>query len=377
MTKRDKIQAKFTQAIKNNNLNGIINIAPRVGKTKVVLDALDDNGKYLVSVPYIYMLETWEEEQKKWGSKANLTIMHRNSVVKEDLSQYDAVLYDEAHLLSDATFKHLYTANKLLFISGSYSKSTLRNYQRSFGLKLICDYDIEDAIADGIIADYKIKLIGLSFDSPAKKHKIKVGKDRYDFKTSADGYKYLSNKFNYWKDRHFETQAKRDKFIKMNYAGARARLLYQAQEKIDLANYLLQSKERVLIFTALKKVANQLSDHPYHSSSKDDTLERFINQDINELAVCDMVSMGVTIPNLKLGLFHQMKSSQEMAVQRVLRMLNLDNGQDAHIDILYYKDTQDEIWARKSVELFSKDKIEYYEATRDKPTSQEFTIRKL
>ena len=72
-----------------------------------------------------------------------------------------------------------------------------------------------------------------------------------------------------------------------------------------------------------------------------------------------MSSMGITIPNLKVGVFHQMRSSEESAIQKVLRMCNWEDGETAQIYIFMYENTQDEYWVYKAIEPFSKDKTNF------------------
>jgi len=60
----------------------------------------------------------------------------------------------------------------------------------------------------------------------------------------------------------------------------------------------------------------------------------------------------ITIPNLKVGIFHHLQSSEERAIQRVLRMMNLEKDEKASIWIVVLKDTVDEEWTRKALSSF-------------------------
>jgi hypothetical protein len=70
-----------------------------------------------------------------------------------------------------------------------------------------------------------------------------------------------------------------------------------------------------------------------------------------------MTNMGITFPNLKVGIFHQMKSSEESAIQKVMRMCNMEDDAIAQIFITYYANTVDEEWIKKALEGLDPDKI--------------------
>jgi hypothetical protein len=69
--------------------------------------------------------------------------------------------------------------------------------------------------------------------------------------------------------------------------------------------------------------------------------------------------MGITIPDLKLGIFHQLNSSEESQIQKSLRMLNLDGSRIGEIYIFCYANTQDEAWVVKALQPFDNSKIQW------------------
>ena len=70
-----------------------------------------------------------------------------------------------------------------------------------------------------------------------------------------------------------------------------------------------------------------------------------------------MVSMGVTIPNLKVAVFNQLKSEENLAVQQAMRVMNMEGGKKATIYIVYLKNTQDEVWMLSALQGFEPSKI--------------------
>lgn len=67
----------------------------------------------------------------------------------------------------------------------------------------------------------------------------------------------------------------------------------------------------------------------------------------------------VTIPDLKYGIFHQLQSNSEVALQKVLRMCNYEEGEKAKIFIFAYENTNDEKWVQKAISMLDKNKITY------------------
>jgi hypothetical protein len=72
-----------------------------------------------------------------------------------------------------------------------------------------------------------------------------------------------------------------------------------------------------------------------------------------------MADEGVTILNLKHAIIHQLNSVEETAIQRILRVMNYENGNDAVIDICVVKNTVDEYWLKNSLKFVNHEKINY------------------
>ena len=65
--RRLEIQEKALQILKNKQ-SGILDIAPRVGKTKIGIDYLKIyNGKYIVIMPDSSIRNSWIAECKQWN----------------------------------------------------------------------------------------------------------------------------------------------------------------------------------------------------------------------------------------------------------------------------------------------------------------------
>ena len=359
MQLREKIQQEATQKILKNKFSGIINVAPRVGKSKIVCDAIKNNptASFLITVPYNSIMESWKTEFIKWNVDTNeikIEVINQRSLSKVNLSSYDIIISDEIHTLSNAQLEILQQFNGVILgVSGSISKETEALLKKELRLKNIFKYTIEEAVRDNIIANYEIYLLPVTLDN---KHKyIEAGSKTATFKTTEYlNYQYLTEQFNKFKRASWNNPKMNP--VKMQYASKRANLIYNSKTKLEAVSKIIAKFDRCLIFTARTEIADQLGSG-YHSKSNPEVLESFMSGETNKLAVCEMTNMGITFPNLKVGIFHQMKSSEESAIQKVMRMCNMEDDNVAQIYITYYANTVDEEWTKKALEGLDPDKI--------------------
>lgn len=347
---REEVQALFTKSIIDNKYSGIFVCSPRSGKTKATLDALlpIQHLKILIIVPFDTIKKTWEFEINKWNYTGQLDIILKTSVKKVDLTSYDLIVKDECHSLSESEISCFKQAKKpILAITGTLGKKVKDKWLYNLGVREKFRYDVIDAVEDSIVSDYKVTVHYCELDNKElcveHKGKLYTEKQAYDlFTRNIEYFKRINN-----------TK------VKLYYAGLRARLIYSSKNKISLAKSLIKSKKRVLVFTALTKVANKLCRSVYHSQAKNDNLSRFESGKINKLATISMVDMGVTLSNLKHCIVHQLNSVEERAIQRILRVMNIDGDKIAEIDILCVKDTVDEDWNKSSLAFVPETKINY------------------
>ena len=370
LTRRQIVQEQATNSIISTDFNGIIHIAPRVGKSKIVCDALKKitaKHKVLITVPFNPIIESWTTEFTKWKLKKsqmkNIKVINQRNLDKETLTNYDIIICDEVLTLSDAQIALLKDVKKnymnsginILGVSGSVSSETEKILKKELNLKPIYTYSIEDAIKDGIVANYEIILVPVNLDRTNKY--IEAGtKDKKFMTTELAHYQYLTAHFEKMKRAAWSNKGL--EVVKMQAASKRANFIYNCKSKVEAAKKIIDKYERCLIFTARTEVADTLSNgNGYHSKSSSEVLDKFMSGDINKLGVCEMTNMGITFPNLKVGIFHQMKSGEESAIQKVMRMCNLEGDEVARIYIIYYKDTVDETWIKKALEGFDDAKI--------------------
>lgn len=287
---REKIQSECTQAL--HNLIGIIDVAPRVGKTKILIDAIRDfKGSILVVYPYNNIGDTWRSEIEKWDGR-EVDLYNQRSIPDE---KYDLVICDEIHSLSDEQISRL-KGNRIIGATGSLSKDTEKTLKKKLNLDVVYRYSVDQAIGDGLISDYLIHVILLDMDDDEKY--VDGGTKKKPFKTTElKNYNWLTSRFNYFKYQAWNNPDLEP--VKMAFAGKRARAIYGYKSKLKAVKTFLQSLERYMVFTVLHDSAEYLCENQYHSNSEGDELEKLINQKINKLAVCQMVSMGKIYCELK------------------------------------------------------------------------------
>ena len=357
MNKRTEIQTEATNTIIKNKFTGIIDLSPRSGKSKVILDSVKTlkNSNILITAPFDTILDSWKVELNKWGYGDNdIKLINQRSLNKEDLANYNIIVCDEVHTLSDNQKSLLQPfKNKILGATGSLGDKTKKALRWELGLKPIFTYSIEQAIEDGIISNYEIVLHYVDLDN--KISNIPYGtKAKPLIGTELQAYNWFSSQFERMKFLSYNNPGLNA--VKMNYARLRSNVIYNSINKLSKALELKKNSSRCLIYTARTEVADKISKS-YHSKSEDDNLESFALGKIKKLAVVQMVSMGVTIKNLKHVIVHQLQSSEEMSMQKFLRAMNLEDEKIAKIEIIVVKNTQDQSWVDKSISWIPKEKI--------------------
>lgn len=356
LEKRIQIQAEATQKIIENKFKGIVDVSFRVGKTKLTIDALNTVTKeinVLILAPGLPILTSWKEEIKKWGLNDNIkvTFLWSNSL-KKDNNLYHLIIADECHAYNKMVLAHLrkhqLRGTRILGLTGTLDQVAEFNLLNILSISPIYQYSFEEAVADKIIADYSVTCIGLELDETEETHVIDMNRPAVSEK---DAYEY-------W-DKLYNNAVKKGKYKNLKfYMSKRKDILYTSKTKLLATLKIVDEHSRCLIFSARQEIADKLGDAQFHSKSTK-TLDKFQNEKVNKLSTISMISMGITIPKLKVAIFNQMKSVEALALQQAARILNLEDGQNAQIFVVYLKNTQDEVWLRDAIKGFEKTKINW------------------
>jgi len=358
MDKRTEVQTLGTGYIVKNKFKGILQVAPRVGKCKIVIDALNTvkktELKVLVIAPKVPIFIDWKKDIIKWNLRSNIHIDYLwSNSLKKITKQYDLIVADEIHAYNLKVLYQLAALKKqgirILGLTGTLDANSEFNINQILNIEPIYTYNIEEAIKDKIIADYQIYCIGVNLDNVNKNMHISEDKPAL---TEKVVYEYWDARFKYYKARQ--------QYKKMNYPMLRRKeIIYNSQVKLKATKKLIKKINRCIIFTARQAIADQVGQVSFHSNSKKDVLEQFKNGKVDQLAVISMVSMGVTIHDLKNGIFNQIQSGENDAIQKAMRCFNIEGDKIAKVYIIYLKQTQDEVWLKSALRGFNENKIKY------------------
>lgn len=358
MSLRNQRQQELADKWIERGMFGIINACPRFGKIALshyCINSLDSPCSILIAYPDKKIRQQWINEFERLNyDNPDITYVTHLSLKKYRNSKFDLVIIDEVHLLSEAQISvcvDLFGVNEhILALTGTLSSWTERILKEDLGLPVVAYYPIEKAIEEGIITDYEIEVVTVPLD---RNKKLLFGKK---LKTEKKKYDEIS-----WVIDKLEEEGKDTKFLRL----ARMRIIQHSLAKLNKTKELIEQykDERILVFCGLTEIADKLGIPSYHSkSSEKDTFEKFLNGEINHLAVCKIGSAGVTFSPLNRVIINSFDSNPEVFTQRVNRCMSLeyDNlDKKAHISIITTDEYSEGSWLKKALEFFDKSKIKY------------------
>lgn len=355
--KQNELQQKFIdEGLKffKKTDRGYYNLAMRFGKCKTTINLLQRLFEYdctvLIAYPDNKLKQTWMDECKLWGYyNPNITYVNFSSLEKYEDACFDFFVIDEFHSTSDNenTICHFIMDNSTytLGLSGTVSEET----KSKWDLEEIASYTTDQGIQDGILADYKITVHLVSLDNTVKtadkKGKVKTEKQRYD------GYTWVIEKL------------KRDGANFMHLALSRNRLSLSSLGKINHVKKLLSklSDKRVLVFTGLANVADNLGIASYHSKSEDDSgYTGFQNGENNHLALAAMGKVGVTYKDLDSVILLNFTYNAEETSQILNRAIKLDyKSKVADLHVICLSEPAEIKKVKESLSMLDQSKINY------------------
>lgn len=358
MTKREIIQKEATEKIVENRFIGLLLMSPRSGKTKTVIDALNTVGReinVLVLAPKIPIIDSWKKECLTWNLRSNIKMTYSwSNGLKKIKEKYDLIICDEIHDYNNGVLshvkKHQLRGARVLCMTGTLNEEAEARIRYILGSTRIYSYSFHQAVEDGVIADYRITCIGCDLDNEKP---IQVGNaTKPIFRTEKEIYDRWDNQFKKAvEDDNFQ-------YIK-NIVSRRTACIYESPTKLKVAQDLIENMDRVLVFTGRAEIADKIGEASFHSKSDKKSLTRFSEGQINKLSVIGMISMGISIPNLKIAVFNQVKSNDSLCIQQAFRACNPDGSKIAQIYIIYIRDTQDQVWVESAIKEFDQSKIKW------------------
>ena len=363
-----------------------------VGKSKMAIgiaNYLSENNselKVLLVVAETAHKDNWKEEFKKWklNKKISITIECYASLKNYQNTQWDLIIFDEAHHLgSDLRLEMLRTisAQHIILLSATLQDQLLYALQNIFGQFKVSKVTLQDAIQWGILPEPKIYLYALTLDNTrytetiieewGKKNKeipihctysqrweyIKNRKKYPNIKliiscTQQQKYDYLTTQFNHYKTLYLNTRQINFRNKWMQAGSVRKRFLGECKTVYaeHLINEFRKKNKRFICFCSSIKQAELLGSlNAIHSKKSDslNTINDFNEKKINSLFAIGMLAEGQNLVDIQAGIIVQLDGQERAFIQKSGRVYR---AEDPIQCIFYYKNTRDEEYLNKAIE---------------------------
>lgn len=361
---KDEIQELAINAIRPHKRCGV-GISMGVGKTLLGLKRLDELFKekglrrIVVAYPKVSIKNSWINDANKFGLSYLLeyiTFTTYLSLGKINLADTQMLILDECHSL---LFTHKPALDNykgwILGLTGTPpkrkggEKGTMVNQY----CPIVYTYEVKEAVDDRILNDYRITVHLLNLDD-AENHFVPMKNGRGFWTSEKKSYEY-------WSERIFESEGHNKMLAIM-----RMKSLQNYRSKEEYALKLLKDiPGKCIIFANTKDQADRISRYRYYSGNpaNERNLQMFNDDEINQLVCVLQLNEGINIKNLRYAIILHAYGNERKSAQRIGRLLRLLPDDTAHINLLCYKNTVDQLWVQQALEGFDNDKISYIDTT--------------
>jgi superfamily II DNA or RNA helicase len=362
MTKAEKtkIQKEIVDSVEIN-ASGRLLLAPRVGKTKIMIDIIKrDKPKSILWVTPSSELADKDipEEFVKWkatrfvGKLTTTTWMSLNKIK----GHFDLIVLDEEQFATENNLNSIafesVTYNNILSMTGTPTKHDhKKELYKKLGLTILVNLSINKAVDMGLLSNYTIKVLEVEMGTGKD---IKAGTKIKPFLTSeVSQYEWLTRSM-----KQAVMQGRKDAMFKVL---ARMRVIKNSPSKLVATQELLRKiGGRRLIFSATIDQAENLSDYTYHSKTDNKYLHLFKSGEVDELALVNAGGTGHTYKAIDHLIIVQADSDKNgLTSQKICRTLLEQKDYQAVVWIICLMGTQDEKWIASTLESFNTSKIEY------------------
>lgn len=336
-------------------------LAPRVGKTKTVIDLIkrDKPESILWVTPSAKLAdEDIPKEFETWKAKRyikKLTTVTWMSLHKME-GHFDLIILDEEQFITEANSHNLrielLTYGSLISMTGTPTKheDKLQLYSL-LNLDVLFKLDINNAVDIGLLSNYDIKILEVDLDTAKN---IEAGTKQKRFKTSEKAqYDYLTRVV----QQAMYQKRKDTQFRILN----RMRAIKNSHSKLNATKFLLDKIDgRVLIFSGSINQAEELCNWTYHSKTTNEDLKLFQSGEVNRIAMVNAGGTGFTYKELDHLVMVQADSDKNgLTSQKIARTLLKQKDYKATVWIVCLVGTQDEKWVQSALGNFDKSKVEY------------------
>jgi superfamily II DNA or RNA helicase len=358
---RETVQSKALSVAKQNKRCGLA-LSMGVGKTYIGLQHMDwylkevnPDATFLVVAPKRSIFSSWFDDMYKFGLshlKDRVKVTTYLSLTKQSLS-YDVLYLDECHSLLSSHKLWLNTyGGWILGLTGTpprHAKSEKGEMVDRY-CPIMYSYITDDAVEDRILNDYRITVHSVNLDR-LPRHTVKSSTKSW-VTSEYENYKYWCSRI------ESATDPKSDQYFRIGRM--RSMMSYQSKERY--ASKLMKDIEgKCIIFCNTKEQAERMCEHSYHSDNpmSEENLKMFKDGTIQRLSCVLQLNEGVNIPDLRNCIMLHAYGNERKAAQRLGRVLRLNPDDVANVHVLMYKDTIDEMWVKKALMDFDKEKIKH------------------
>lgn len=355
MSLRDERQKQFAETWLKKK-HGILYLCPRFGKIFTSIYILEEMKpkSILIVYPDKKIEDSWKSDfAEREYDDSNVTYTTHLSMHKVKDQQFDIVIIDEIHLLSEAQIEaatDLLRINPcVLGLTGTMTTSTESTLDMELGMSVVAEYPIEQAIAEGVIVDYQITIIKVPLDrTQLIKNKGKLLTEKKMF----DNVSWVINKM--------EDDGRNTMMLRLK----RMRIIQNSIAKREMTKAVLKkyNDDRILVFCGTTEIADSLGIPSYHSKSKNgkDVFEKFANGEGKHLAVVKIGNSGVTYKPLSKVILNYFDSNAENLAQKINRCMAMEYStpdKKAQIYLISTNEPVEEKWLKRALEFFDKDKV--------------------
>ena len=357
--KREDLQKAVLGKI-GKGISGRILLAPRSGKTKIIIDLIkrDEPCSILwVSPSRILIEKELPSEFIKWGARSFLSITTFSTwtSLHKVVGEYGLIILDEEQFITEKNSINLRLGNlrgRIISMTGTPTKhKEKRRIYNHLGLRVLYRLSIERAVDLEVLSNYELRVIGVKMSLLKT---MKAGTKAKPFKTSEySQYLYLTKVVK--RALYLNSSDKKFKILE------RMRFIKNSPSKLRAALHLIKELDgRKLIFCASIKQSEILNKHTYNSSTNKDDLTFFQNKDIENISMVNSGGIGATYRDIDHLILVQTDSDKNgLTSQKIARTLLVQKDYKAKIWIICLEDTQDEKWVNSTLENFNSDKIRY------------------
>lgn len=370
---------KDVLSLKERNI--CLELSTGVGKTKIALEILQkrEARDILIVIPRLALINNWKEEINKWGFTFNPLFTTYISFPKHT-GRYDAVIYDEAHHLTDRCLEAIpdITSKNNLFLSATLKKEHKYRLKECFPKIRFYKVNTQQAIDNEILPEPKIVLIPLQLNKGDFSHPLVIHKngkktvetsyrERWRYMRNRDikliincsewQYNdYLSSTIDYYKRKYMtgRNEIIKNKWLRL----CNDRLLFLSSCKNNAVLNILKKleNERVITFCSTIEQTKILGENAITSDNKDSLklIEDFNRGKINHITAVNILNEGCNLADCKYGIFAAINSSEIMQIQKVGRLLRHPHPV---LIIPYFAGTREQEIVKKMLENYNQDYV--------------------